>query len=419
VPGAPRVMSGTALQALKNVQFRWLFVSNTAFFLAMQGQSIVRSWLVYDLTGSELKLGLIFFTVALPMLFVSPLGGAAADRWERRNMIAMGQAAVICSEVVILSLLVQGRLEFWHLLVGSALMGCVFPFVMPARQAIVVNVVGKSGLTGAMALNMAAMNTTRVIGPTLAGFLIAPLGVEGTYMVGVGLYAVAVLSLLRVKRAWPPAEARDMSIGKSMLEGAVYMKDNRLVLILLLFGLIPMFLAMPFQSLLVVFSTEVWDVGAEGFGIVNAVAGVGGVVGSIYMAWQASSTRRVMPMMISVVGFGVFLVAMATSDQFLVALPLVFVANILASVFGTLNNTAIQLLIPDHVRGRVSSFLMMSFSLPMLGTLPVGAVAERYGAQVAVALAATLAVAVAFGFWLASPSLRGMDPKIEEALEAE
>jgi MFS family permease len=404
-----------AVASLENPQYRWLYLSNLAFFLAMGGQGIVRGWLAFELTDSELALGLVSFAVALPMLFISPIGGAIADRRERRNLIVGGQACVVASEAVILGLLIYDRLEFWHLLVAAAGMGCVFPFIMPARQAIVVNVVGKSGLSNAMALSMAGMNATRVIGPAAAGFLIGPLGVTGTYAAGLVLYLIALLCLTRVQRAEPEGNPREVSIVGNMIDGVRYVADQRLVLVLLFFGLVPMFLAMPFQTLLVVFADEIWAVGPQGLGLLSGAAGIGGVVGSIFLA-AFESRRRLRMMMASMLGFGSFLLLFALSPWFLLGLPLLFLANIFASIYGTLNNTAIQLLIPDHVRGRISSFLMMSFSLPLLGTLPVSALAEAYGAPLAVGCSALLAMAVAVIFYLASPALRGMDESVRKAM---
>jgi hypothetical protein len=143
---------------------------------------------------------------------------------------------------------------------------------------------------------------------------------------------------------------------------------------------------------------------------------MGGVVGSIWVASRASASRRLTTMMVSMLAFGTLLFAFSVSPWFLLALPLVLVANVFASVFGTLNNTAIQLLIPDHVRGRISSFLMMSFSLPLLGTLPMAAVAEARGAPFAVGLASLLAMVVTVVFYASSASLRSMDRSVKEAL---
>lgn len=406
----------SALSSLSDVQFRWLYASNVAFFFAMGSQGVVRAWLAFRLTESELALGLVMFSVAVPMFCIAPFGGVAVDRFERRGLILGGQAVVVLSEVAILTLIVTDALVFPHLIAGAALMGCAFPFIMPARQAIVFNIVGREGLPNAVALNMAGMNATRVVGPAAGGLLIALVGMEVTYAIGVGLYVVGFLCMFGVHVHHAEATGREKPVWASLREGAAYMVQHRLVGILLLFGLIPMFLAMPFQNLLVVFADEIWHRGSTGLGLLSASAGLGGTVGSLWVASRAGSSGRLRRMMLSMLGFGSLLFCFALSPWFLVGLPLVFFANIFGSVYGTLNNTAIQILIPDHVRGRISSFLMMSFSLPMLGTLPLSAVAEAMGAPFAVALASVLATGVAGLFYLGSASLRSMDRSLHDAI---
>src|SRR5262245_11041191 len=278
------------LAALEHPEYRWLFASNLAFFLAMGSQGIVRSWLAFQLTQSKFALGLVSFTVAVPMLVMAPLGGIVADRRERRALIAAGQATVLVAELAVLGLLLAGTLAFWHLLVASAVLGCVFPFIMPARQAIVASIAGRSGLANAMALNMAGMNFTRVVGPAAGGFGIGALGIGNTYAAGVALYGLALLCLLRVSRSQPAdGGAATVSMGHNLLEGVRYLREDRLVLVLLAFGLIPMFLAMPFQTLLVVFAEEVWRVGSSGLGLLSGMAGAGGVAGSL---WVHGATTR-------------------------------------------------------------------------------------------------------------------------------
>ena len=407
-----------ALSSLENREYRWLFISNVTFFLAMGGQQIVRAWIAFELTDSELALGLISFTVAVPMLVVAPIGGALSDRFERRNMIVFGQAFVLLSELMIVTLLFTDSLRFWHLVVAAGFMGCAFPLMMPARQALVANVVGRRNLPNAMALGMAGMNVTRVLGPALAGFLLGPLGTKGTYLFGVALYATALAATLFVSRH-PLESPTTRSIFSNIAEGARYVRDDRLILVLIFFGLVPMFLAMPFQTLMVVFAEEVWHTGSTGLGLLSAFSGMGGVAGSLYLAWHANSEKRIRRMMITMVGFGTFLLFFSITPWFWTALGLVFLANACASIYGTLNNTAIQMIVPDEVRGRISSFLMMSFSLPLLGTLPMSAVAEVYGASMAVGVGSVLAILVALAFYMLSASLRGMDATVKAAVEAQ
>lgn len=415
-PAGARRPRPRILTSLEVPQFRWLFASNTTFFLAMGGQQVLRSWLVFQITGSELALGWVSALVAIPMLVIAPIGGAIADRFDRRVVVAAGQLIVVLGEITVLALLLAGRLEYWHLLVMAGLMGTAFPFIMPARQAIVANVVGRARMSNAMALNMAAVNTTRVIGPAVAGFAIGAIGVGRAYAVNVALYVMA-LTFLAGLRSAPPARGPNRgTMRQSMNEGLRYILHDRLVLVLLFFGLVPMFLVMPFQNLLVVFTEQVWRVGPEGLGILSAAAGAGGLVGAVLVAWRTESKGRLRSMMMAAFAFGSFLFLFAISPWYLLALPLVFLANVFANYYSALNNIAIQMMVPDAVRGRVSSFLMMSFSLPLLGTLPVAAVAELIGAPAAVAGASVIAVAVAVGFYLASPSLRGMDERMRRAM---
>ncbi|MBU2643280.1 MFS transporter [bacterium] len=409
----------SVLALFKLSAFKWIFASNSAFFFAMNSQNIVRSWLAFKLMNSELALGLIMFTIAVPMFFLSPIGGVITDRRDRRNVILFGQITIFAADLLVFLMLYFDVLEFWHLLVTSAISGCMFPLIMPARNAIVVNIVGKSRLEQAMAVNIAGINTMRVLGPAFAGFLIDLTGETNAYLVSVILYGLAAFCMTRIAASPPTDEMKNLSVKKSIVEGFTYVWEHRLILILLSFGLLPMFLAMPFQNLLVVFAEKIWDVGSRGFGFLGAAMGMGGIFGAAIVAFHTTTKTRLRRMMISMLGFGVFLFCFAFSPWFGLGLVLVFIANAFISTFNTLNNTAIQLLIPDHVRGRISSFLMMSFSLPLLGSLPVAAVAEIYGAPVAVAGSSILSVIIGLLFYGLSQRLRNMDDGIKTAMADE
>lgn len=398
---------------LKNKQFTWLVLSNSAFFFAMQAQNVMRAWLAFKLTDSEFALGLVMFAIAVPMFFLSPFGGVMADRKDRRNLIVMGQLTVFLLDFVVLFLLLTDQLEFWHLLLNAAIIGSAFPFIMPARNAIVVNVIGDTGLEKAIAVNMGGVNMARVLGPAIAGFLIDYVGVAYAYSLGVGLYGVGLLFMFQVSSSKPDPAKERLSAWKSIGEGVSYVKEHHLILVLLLFGLVPMFLAMPFQNLLVVFAEKVWEVGPKGFGFLSAAIGVGGIFGSVLVASFRNDYSRLKRMMISVLAFGFSLFFFSISPYFLLGLFLIFIANVFVSVFQTLNNTVIQMLIPDRVRGRITSFLMMSFSLPLLGTLPVAALAESMGAPFAVGLSSVLAIVIALLFYILSPELRRLNERLK------
>ena len=401
-----------ALKPLSLPHFRWLFGSGAAFFMAMGGQMLVRPYLAFQLTDSEFALGVVTAAMAVPMLLLAPFGGVLADRRERRSLIVVAQIAAFVGELAILLLLVNHRLEYWHLVVSTFLMGCTFPISMPARNALLVNVVGKDGLVSAVALNMSMQNMTRVVGPALAGFLIPFVEVEGAYAINVALYLVAILATLRLPRFRPPKGARSVPVLKSLVGGFQYVVTNRTVGFLLLYGLVPMSLATPFQNLGVVFTEEVWHVGSVGLGVLNAAMGIGGVAGTVVVAMRAPGAGRQRMMTLTALLFAGSLALAAFSPWFAPALVLVFVGHACAAIFTALNNTAVQILIPDEVRGRVSSLMMMSFSLPMFGTLPVSAAAETYGAPLAVGVSCVLGVVFAVGFYAMSSDLRNLDARV-------
>ncbi len=403
--------------SLQNSQFRWLYVSNLAFFFAMMGQFVTRSWLAFEITDSALALGMVNFAVAIPMLIIAPFGGVIADRVERRNLIMAGQCVLVVNEAIVLVLLLAGVLAFWHLLAVSFVMGCVFPFIMPARQAIVVNIVGKNGLVNAMALQMGGMNAARVIAPALAGFLIWAVGINWTYVVAIVFYLIALVSMTRVERFWPEKVAIPKSMFGDIADGVRYVRGEASVRTLLIFGLVPVLLAMPFQSLLAVFAEDVWDVGSLGLGMLNAAAGLGGLIGSAYVAVFGDTDRKLRLMMISILLFGSALFMFAVSPLFVLGLVFVLFSDLFVGIFQTLNNTIIQVIIPDHVRGRVMSLLMMSFGLTPLGTVPIAALAQAYGAPFAVACASATLIVAAILFYVLSPSLRRIDATSKEALE--
>ncbi|MBI2767122.1 MAG: MFS transporter [Chloroflexi bacterium] len=408
-----------AVASLQHRQFRWLYASNVAFFFAMNGQFLVRSILAYKLTDSAVALGLVNLFVAVPMLVISPIGGVIADRVEKRRLIIAGQAVLVVNEAAVFTLMVTGYLAFWHLLAVAFVMGCAFPFIMPARQSIVASIVGREGLGNALALQMGGMNAARVAAPALAGFVVARAGIEPMYVIAIALYLVALLSMSRVDKAPGAMRKAGSSMFGELVEGVRYVRNDPPVRVLMFLSLVPILFAMPFQALLVVFADDVWKTGASGLGLLQAVAGFGGILGSVYVAWQGATNRPLRLMMASLLGFAGALFLFALSPWFLLALPLVLLTDVFASVFNTVNSTAVNLLIPDHVRGRVMSLMMMTFGLTPLGTLPVSAAADAWGAPAAVAGTGVLMAVVSVAIYFLSPSLRAINESSKRAYHAE
>ena len=408
----------SAFAVLSIPEFRWLFLGNIAFFFAMQGQLLTRTILAWDLTGLAQSLAYINLIVAVPMIFASMIGGAITDRVERRQLIIIGQCLITGNEIFILSLLLLGELEFWHLLCTAFVAGCAFPFIMPARMAITVNVVGPDRIQSAMAISSGAMNLSRVAGPAMMGIIISQYSVVAAYIVSTLLYGAAVFCMLFVKRntAIQP-EGGKKPLLADIIYGFQYIRQNKPVMVCLLFGLVPMFLAMPFQNLLVMLVEQNWQVGESGLGILMGAGGVGGVLGSIWIARRGDKSERLRLMIVTVIGFALFLAVFTQTSIFYLALIPLVLANLCASAFQTVNNATVQILVDDNVRGRMSSFMMMSFGLTPLGVFPMAIAADHFGAAYAIFGACIALVLITAGFLGFSKTLRTIDGTVKIAMD--
>ena len=383
----------------------------------MQGQILTRTILAWDLTGLAQSLAYINLVVAVPMIFASMIGGAITDRVERRQLIIIGQSLITGNEIFILGLLVMGKLEFWHLLCTAFIAGCAFPFIMPARMAITVNVVGPERIQSAMAISSGAMNLSRVAGPALMGLVIAQFSVVAAYVVSSLLYGLAVFCMFFVKRntAIQP-EGGKKPLLADIVYGFQYIKKNKPVLVCLLFGLVPMFLAMPFQNLLVMLVEQSWQTGETGLGILMGAGGVGGVLGSIWIARRGDKSERLRLMIMTAIGFALFLGLFTQTSIFYLALVPLILANLCASAFQTVNNATVQILVDDEVRGRMSSFMMMSFGLTPLGVFPMAVAADHIGAANAILGACVALIVITAAFLGLSKTLRALDTTVQTAM---
>lgn len=406
-----------SLSTLNIRQFRWLMASNAAFFLALQGQVLTRTFLAWELTQEEMSLAYINIAFAIPMLIFSLLGGAMSDRIERRKLVMIGQALLVANECFILALLIFDSLAFWNLLMAGMVAGAVIPFIMPARTALVYNVVGSSKLGSAMAVSSGIINLSRVLGPAMMGFAISLYSTVGAYMIAVVLFSASVICMLGINRNKNQhGTAVKAKLSQDVIEGIAYIKTSRPLLICIIFGLIPTLLAMPFQNFLVIFADQVWVVGERGLGLLMGLSGLGGVLGSVWIAQRGERTDRTKLMALSGLMFGVLLIVFSLTANFYLALIPLVLANACASASQTLNNTAAQLLVDDSQRGRMSSFMMMAFGLTPLGVLPMAYLAQYIGVQWATVIACIALVFIIVIFYMKSRTLKTLDQAVQEKL---
>lgn len=393
--------------------YRLLFISMMASFMGMQMQMIARNYLTFDLAGEAGSVGAVSSAWGLPMLAFSLLGGVVADRLEKRNIMVMAQIVSAALAIGNAVLIQAGLIEIWHLVVFGLIQGTVFAFNMPSRQAIIPELVGEKEMMNAIALNSAGMNLTRILGPSVAGILIAIafINISGVFYIVGFLNLISALTLMQLPvsdDAWAKRRSQRPLLS-DMFSGLVYIKQSPILFTLISMGLIVILFSSPYQMLLVVFAREVYDVGSQGFGVLSTATGVGALVGSLWVASLMDARRRGMLQLIVGFALGIALLLFALNSYFWLALVLLIPLGLVSNAFMALNNTMIMSYTDHQVRGRIMGVYMMTFSLTPLAVWPMGELADRIGIQLTVAIAAIIMLVYVVLVAILRPSYRQIE----------
>ncbi|MHB1417347.1 MAG: MFS transporter, partial [Chloroflexota bacterium] len=404
---------GQPFAALAEPGYQALWLSILGSYSAMQMNIVARGYLAFMLTNSAVALGVVSVARAIPMLVLAPYAGVMADRADKRKTLILTQV-VLMGVALTTSLLVHAQvIQIWHLVVLAMIEGTFFTFNMPARQSILPELVSPGRLGNAVALNASGRNLTRIVAPSLAGFMLTmPLfGVSGAFDCVAAFYAIAALLLLRLpvrpKASARPSTAPARSGGlSSMSDGFRYILGHSNLRLLIVLGFIPVLLGMPYQTLLPVFQARVLNVDAQGLGIMYAAAGVGGLIGTLVVASVAVHPKKALLQLAFGVMFGLSLLLFATIHIFALDLVFLGLAGLAGDGYSTLNSTMVMLNTERAWYGRVMSIYMMNFALMPLATLPLGGLSDAFGAPLALGGAAIIIVLVVGGVGLFYPPYR-------------
>lgn len=397
-----------------NRAFQYLFAGNVGFFFGMSMMMLLRGWLVIDKWDSPSLLAVLMLTMAGPMLLLSPIAGVVTDRVDKRKILLAAQSSLVLSNGVIAALILMGTITFWQLMVVSTLSGIAFSFNMPGRQAMIAQLVPREQLLNAMALSTAMMNASRIVAPPIAGLLVSPIGIGGAYVLTTCFYVASVVATYALP-AVPSKRERTFTFLEDLVGGFSYIRRTPLLLALILFATVPMIFAMPYVLLMPVFASDrVWDVGSGGLGVLQAATGVGGLVGALIVANLDSYPKKSRLLLAGGLAFGGFLILFAYSPSYYVALALLGAVGFGSMIAMTVNNTSIQLIIPDEVRGRVMSVMMMTWGLMPLGGVPAGIAAEHIGVRPVVAVGGALCVVAVLILFATLSAFRTLDEQLQE-----
>jgi MFS family permease len=396
----------TTLRALKHRNFQLFFSGQLISLIGTWMQSVAQSWLVYRITGSSLLLGSVGFASQIPVFLAAPLGGIVADRYNRQRVVIGTQIASMILAVILAVLTLTHRITVPEIFVLAALMGVVNAFDIPGRQAFLVDMVGKEDLMNAIALNSSMFNGARIIGPAIAGILVARIG-EGWCFFANAVSYIAVIIGLVLMRVPPRTHRPTGSPIAHIIEGFQFVRNTAPIkALLLLLGLISL-VAMPYTVLMPVFADRILHGGARGLGILMGATGVGALLGALTLATRTGVHGLGRWVTFSCAGFAITLMAFALSRNFWLSAVLLVPVGFCMMLEMSSSNTLIQAMVPDHLRGRVMSvYSMMFMGMAPFGALFGGAMADRIGAPLTVCMGAMACLGGAVIFGLRLPKLR-------------
>ena len=399
---------GGMLRALRHRNYQLFFSGQLISLIGTWMQSVAESWLIYRLTGSSVLLGFIGFSAQIPVFLLAPVGGLVADRFNRHRILLVTQtsAMLLVSALAMVTLL--GRVETWHIFTLAALLGVVNAFDIPARQSFVVEMVGKEDLVNAIALNSSMFNGARMVGPAVAGILVGAIG-EGWCFFANAVSYIAVLTGLLLMNVVP--RLRQPEPGSAvvrMKEGFGFVWRTRPVrALILLLGVVSL-MGMPYAVLMPIFANRILHGGPSSLGLLMGATGVGALAGALTLAARRGVSGLGSWISYAAAGFGGGLILFSFSRSFWLSALLLIPVGFSMMVQMASSNTLVQMMVPDHLRGRVMAvYSMMFMGMAPLGALMAGLLADRLGAPATVALGGSVCIVGSIIFRRYLPGLRG------------
>ena len=404
---ASRLRRVAAFQSLRNRDFRWFWLGRLATYATMEMGAVAQGWLAYQLTGSALAVGWVAAGRSLALLILSLWGGALADRLEKRQVMIWTRSAMAVNALTVGLLAYLGLLRVGHLVAYSIVSGVIESFLMPARQAFLAQLVDRKTLLNAMSLNSVGLGLMAIIGPSLAGFVIAWFGAGGVYLVMAALFASAVYTLGRL----PPGASESLntvSIWEDLREGVGYLKVCKPILPLLGVALIRALFGWSYRTLMPVYAEEVLHYDARGLGLLSSAPGLGSLVASLLLALLGNSQRKGHILFASGVVMGLSLIAFANTPHLLLVIAFLALAGAARNAIMVTNQTLIQNASGAAFRGRVQAMYFMVMGLVPLGTIPAGAIADAWGIPLSLTLQGGMMIGLYGLLWFLKPRIKDM-----------
>ncbi len=396
------------VRALRHRNYR-LFITGQSFSLiGTWMQSIALSWLIYRLTGSAFLLGVVGFTNQIPVTIFAPLAGVFADRWNLHHTIIITQTLALIQAFLLAALVFTQTVQVWQIIALSLMLGFINAFDTPCRQSFIVQMVDdKRDLSNAIALNSSMVNAARLIGPSIAGVLIAWVGEGACFLVNGFSYMAVIIALLAMHIVHKPSSGNGGHVISNLKEGLRYAFATPPIRSLLLLMAAISIIGLPYPSLLPIFAKDILHGGAHTLGFLMGATGVGALTGAIYLASRRNviGLDRVLSMAGGLLGIG--LIFFSLSRVFWLSLGMMFFIGLGMMTQVASTNTLLQTIADDDKRGRVISLFILSFmGMVPLGTLIAGSVASAIGAPLTLAINGAVCIVACLIFIIQLPKWR-------------
>jgi MFS family permease len=374
-----------AFNSLRIHDFRFMWFGQVSSATALHADILARSWLTWQLTGSTVSVVLVNLARTIPMLMLGIFAGVIADRFDKKKILLIIQAWTIAVYVGIAAVVLLEIVELWHVYAYSLLIGFGFAVNQPVRMSFIPRLVGKDNLLNALSLSSIAINSTRLGGPAVIGFLIAFTGIGSAFVISAVMYAVALWTTTRIRTSGAPAEDRKSggSVFADLLEGFRYLGENRLVLVLVILALGPLSFGHSWTMLLPQFVDKVLHGEAGLLGVITSIGAVGGLSGGLFIASRGNIPHKGTVMIGAGLLYGVALMLFGLVTSLIAVIPLVIMIGVSQTVFRAANTSTLLESAPDRLRGRIVSVTLLDTAMGPLAGLLAGIIADRSGVSAA------------------------------------
>jgi MFS family permease len=407
--GAKRILE--AISALRHRNYRFYWFGQLSSVLAQNMEHVAQGWLVLELTNSPLALGLTGLSHALPTITLTLVGGAIADRADRRRIMIASQTGTAVMFLTIALLVLTGKIALWHVMSLAFVSGSIRAFDRPSRMALLPQMVPREDIPNAVAIGGTIWQLCRLLGPAAAGILIYIAGVGPTFLACSLGSITAVLLWLGIRTAQPAIAASGGGLLKNMIEGINFIRRNQLYYTMMGMTFFNSVFGMSYLILMPVFARDILNVGSQGFGFLQTAGGAGALIGTLAVAAFSSTRRLPLQAARGAAVFGALLLVFAFSRLYPLSLALAVVLGLVSQFYITAINTVLQLNLPEQLRGRVMGVHGLTWDLMPVGGMIAGSIAEFSGAPAAVAVGGIFVSALAIWVMSLAPRFSAVETR--------